>query len=91
MVVAAAIWDATLGLIIGVSGAGVLVVGDHPVVAATWALVLFPLAWFTGLGVFVYTHTRQRWKRCPDCAEETRAETVRCSLCGHHFARRRVL
>ena len=91
MALAAAICDGTLGVVTGASGAGVLVVADHPVVAATWALVIFPLAWFTGVGVFVYTQTRQRWKRCPDCAEETRAETVRCPLCGHHFARRRLL
>ena len=24
--------------------------------------------WFTGLGVFVYKHTQQSWKRCRDCA-----------------------
>ncbi len=66
----------------------VLVVGDHPVLVATLALILFPLAWFTGLGAFVYTRRRQRYVRCPDCAETMRAEVVRCPLCGHHFARR---
>ena len=64
------------------------VVGDHPVVVATWALVLFPLAWFTGLGAFVYTRRRRRWKRCPECTEMMGAEVVRCPFCGHHFARR---
>ena len=64
-----------------------LVVGEHPVVAATWALVLFPLAWFTGMGALVYSQTRERWKRCSDCARETSVRTVRCQVCGHHFTR----
>jgi hypothetical protein len=66
----------------------VLVVADHPVVAATWALVLFPLAWFTGIGALVYSGRRQRRKGCPECAERVRADAVRCPFCGHHFARR---
>ena len=65
-----------------------LVVGDHPVVVATWALILFPLAWFTGMGALVYNRTRQRRKHCPECGEQTRSETVRCGSCGHHFAAR---
>lgn len=62
----------------------VFVVGDHPVVAATWALVVFPLAFFIGLGAFAYTAYR-RSKRCPECRENVRDNALRCRFCGHRF------
>ena len=72
----------------GGASAIVVVLADHPVVAATWALVLFPLAYFMGLGALVYSRRRQRYVQCPECAETMPAQVVRCRSCGHHFAAR---